>query len=311
MPRPILAVVVGTLAALAFALASHSASFDCAKAATKVEKAICADPGLSRADSDMAAAWRAALAVTPTPASLRSEQREWLKEVSLEPTDLKPVYDTRIATLKDVATAGREARRPVAIATLASRCVPVRSSPSCKVTESGKISLGVGAPWLWQHQSMSDGDLTTGEAMVVLRPAADGRTATAVVWTADDTAFYGSPDLVRSPSGPLLEIQGHLQGTGDLNAGAVFRVASGGLAEIDSTSWIAAMDKRLPAGLEVWKGVYIDFKTLKAATPLWRPNDGNCCGTGGRADLTVKIVGDTVVLDQLRVTRGVKAASSF
>ena len=311
MPRAIPAIAVGTLALLALAPASHAASFDCAKAATKVEKAICADPGLSRADSDMAAAYRAALAVTPTPASLRAEQREWVKEMSLEASDLKAVYETRIATLKDVVTAGREARRPVEIATLASRCVPVRGSPACKVTESGKISLGVGAPWLWQHQSMSDGDLTTGEAMVVLRPAADGRTATAVVWTADESAFYGSPDLVQSPSGPLLEIQGHLDGTGNLNAGAVFRVVGAGLKEIDSSSWIAAMDKRLPAGLEVWKGVYIDFKTLTAATPLWRPNDGNCCATGGRADLTVKIVGDAVVLDQLKVTRGAKAAAGF
>lgn len=41
--------------------AAHAAGFDCAKAASPTEKAICADAALSKLDGDLAAAWKQAL----------------------------------------------------------------------------------------------------------------------------------------------------------------------------------------------------------------------------------------------------------
>lgn len=75
------------LAAL-FALASlapgaQAASFDCAKAGTATEKAICRDPALSKQDEAVAAAFKAALTLWPTgnwPTYIRTEQRNWLKD---------------------------------------------------------------------------------------------------------------------------------------------------------------------------------------------------------------------------------------
>ena len=56
-------------------------SFDCAKAATSVEKAICADAALARLDRQVAEAWQVGMrnAYEPTAqAKLRQEQRDWL-----------------------------------------------------------------------------------------------------------------------------------------------------------------------------------------------------------------------------------------
>ena len=95
-------------------------------------------------------------------------------------------------------------------------------------------------------------------------------------------------------------------------AGAVFRpTPAGGLQELDTTAWLETLQKRAPKGLGAWKGVYIDYKTLTAATPLWKPTDGNCCPTGGRADLTFRITADAVVLDTAKITLGAKAAADF
>jgi uncharacterized protein YecT (DUF1311 family) len=61
--------------------AAHAASFDCAKAKTPQEKAICASPQLSAADDQMAAAYKAVLAAA-TPeiaAELRDGQRAWIR----------------------------------------------------------------------------------------------------------------------------------------------------------------------------------------------------------------------------------------
>ncbi len=56
----------------------QAASFDCAKAGTKLEKLICADKELSKLDEDLAAAYADALKSTD-PAKLKAEQKAWLK----------------------------------------------------------------------------------------------------------------------------------------------------------------------------------------------------------------------------------------
>jgi uncharacterized protein len=65
---------------LAAGIVAHAASFDCAKAKTPQEKAICASPELSAADDKMAAAYKAALAAArpEKKAAVRDGQRAWL-----------------------------------------------------------------------------------------------------------------------------------------------------------------------------------------------------------------------------------------
>jgi len=63
---------------------AFAASFDCAKATTRQEKAICASPKLSAADDQLAAAYKAALAQTPAEMSIgvRDDQRAWVRGVA-------------------------------------------------------------------------------------------------------------------------------------------------------------------------------------------------------------------------------------
>lgn len=64
---------------------AHAASFDCAKAKTPQEKAICASPSLSAADEQMAAAYRAVLAAASSEMKdeVRTDQRNWLRFIAL------------------------------------------------------------------------------------------------------------------------------------------------------------------------------------------------------------------------------------
>jgi uncharacterized protein len=63
---------------------AHAASFDCSKAQTPQEKAICASPALSKADDQMAAAYHVWLnAAQPEwKAGIRENQRFWLRELT-------------------------------------------------------------------------------------------------------------------------------------------------------------------------------------------------------------------------------------
>ncbi|KVV37541.1 hypothetical protein WT27_17510 [Burkholderia territorii] len=61
-------------------MAAHAAGFDCAKAASPSEKAVCADAGLSALDGELAAAWKRALAKGGDTAALKAAQLDWLKQ---------------------------------------------------------------------------------------------------------------------------------------------------------------------------------------------------------------------------------------
>lgn len=54
------------------------ASFDCAKASSKIEKLICSDAVTANADSELAGNYREAVARSNDKIALRKEQREWL-----------------------------------------------------------------------------------------------------------------------------------------------------------------------------------------------------------------------------------------
>lgn len=66
--------------------AAQAASFECTKAKTPQEKAICASPKLSQADENMAAVYKNVLAAVPREIAteLREDQRQWLRWIAVE-----------------------------------------------------------------------------------------------------------------------------------------------------------------------------------------------------------------------------------
>src|ERR1017187_3526619 len=77
-----------------------AASFDCAKARSQVEKAICNDPELGKLDEQLAVVYKSALAAHPLPSYVRARQRDWLTSLPDADTQrLKQEYRSRIAHL--------------------------------------------------------------------------------------------------------------------------------------------------------------------------------------------------------------------
>ena len=73
-------ILACTASGLALAGGAHAASFDCAKAATPMEKVICTSPDLSRADDALAAAFHKALGALSSTGqtALRANERDFL-----------------------------------------------------------------------------------------------------------------------------------------------------------------------------------------------------------------------------------------
>ena len=94
------------LASLAAAPAATAASFDCAKAGTPTEKAICKDPAVSKLDEQVAVAFKAAQGLWSAgnwSTFIRNEQREWLKDrngiCKADVACLKQDYERRLTFL--------------------------------------------------------------------------------------------------------------------------------------------------------------------------------------------------------------------
>ncbi|MGC2049853.1 MAG: lysozyme inhibitor LprI family protein [Gallionella sp.] len=80
---------------------TQAASFDCAKAATKVEKLVCADAGLSKLDEELNADYKTALQKYGQAKTTKVEQAQWIKDRnSCESNDcLKALYQARLQEL--------------------------------------------------------------------------------------------------------------------------------------------------------------------------------------------------------------------
>lgn len=298
-------------APVAFSATPAGPSFDCARAATPVEKAICANPGLAKLDRDMAAAYAAAASVTPTPVTLKTAQRDFLAErnrgddgqpaktVSVEGLTLR--YQLRTEQLNaEVANAKRAATVRLSAADLGKRCAVIAVDP-CKVEASGKVAgSGPYGGLFYQLQGpASEDDYTHGS--VILKPDPSGALRP-LLWS-----FQGehlrAPEIVQSPAGPLLALPSNEGGTGVFNADLVFRPVEGGWRDLEIDAWRAAFNKKLPAGVGVWKGVLYDWKTLTMETLLWADTDANCCPTGGSAKAAFAVQGDRLTLKSMSVDR--------
>lgn len=87
---------------LAHGWSASAASFDCAKANTFIEHAVCNDPSLSLLDEQLAQAYRAALARTSDQSALKASQRSWLRmerNICKDTDCLRTAYSTRLTQL--------------------------------------------------------------------------------------------------------------------------------------------------------------------------------------------------------------------
>ncbi|MEJ8850991.1 lysozyme inhibitor LprI family protein [Variovorax rhizosphaerae] len=91
-------------------LAVEAASFDCAKASSRIDNAICASTKVSALDERLSEVYAAALRVRPDPDELRTAQREWLRDTRnkcQEDACLVAVYERRIEALRSLAAPGQ------------------------------------------------------------------------------------------------------------------------------------------------------------------------------------------------------------
>jgi uncharacterized protein len=102
-------LVLSYLSCLVAYAAVYAASFNCTKATTFVEKAICADAALSDLDDQVGQSYKRALTHTKEPETLRAQQRTWLHKQRNTCQDvpcLRQAYVSRLTALDALSAKG-------------------------------------------------------------------------------------------------------------------------------------------------------------------------------------------------------------
>jgi len=109
-------------------------------------------------------------------------------------------------------------------------------------------------------------------------------------------SWFDAPILVETDAhGALIVIRRKFAGTASLIVDHVFVAEEGQLRALEPTydpetdrGVIRELADLLPDGLAIWKGVAVDYETLSGRSALWRPDDANCCPSGGTLEFFLR-----------------------
>lgn len=247
------------------------------------------------------AAYEAALAESPTPALIRTAQAGWQSEWTEYPDSRADMEEMRLTELRALSARDRSIRADrLALSDLNTVCVDTRMM-DCEVSDSGSLSLPDGATIYYQMQSGSTEEEGMGSAMIVM--TATGATLTPIYWLAGPLGVL-KLETWKPDEGPTyVAVPAYGQGTGSHWVGSVFRWNGAGVAptEIDAQTWLDTLNDALPAGLGVWKGPEFHWDWMMAESPLWQDSDANCCATGGRVYVELKVEDEALVAASVSV----------
>jgi uncharacterized protein len=130
-----------------FALANpaSAASFDCSKAASKIEKMICQDEELSRLDGQLGEKFNAAARLSTQPDQLKNAQRSWLRDRRNPCTDkpcLVAAYQLRMQELDKANNLVSPGNHPVDTATSATSANPPPETDNARTQTHDEVLDG-------------------------------------------------------------------------------------------------------------------------------------------------------------------------
>lgn len=308
---------------LAGACSSWAAGFDCAKASSATEKMICADAEISRADGELARVYADAVKMALNRPMLVHDQREWLrKRNSITDAEALPaLYRERIRRLESVPRADT-------LQFSAKDCDgflrrnDITDVADCRVIETGTVGAMGGRTYDYAQYCIVPG-YTTGDrdcdsagyyhrrGLAVFTREKEGQQKRLFLerGSSDIGSFvYDKPEIVRNSYGTFLYLPIRVDGTGNFNDSEYYlwneRLSEWTL--LDSRSWLKGLAKRIPPGLAIWKGVWPDIATMTAEAGLYRKGDGNCCPTGGRAEIRLTLKGRKFQVMSVKIRKEVE-----
>ena len=111
--------------------------------------------------------------------------------------------------------------------------------------------------------------------------------------------YYENPEIIEIGKTTVLVLKIVIDGTGAGNASEYFSWQDHKWVPIESEMWQQELRTKIPAGPQIWKGIWPDLRTMTAETGLYKPTDANCCPTGGRAKIELALENNKFILKKV------------
>ena len=183
----------------------------------------------------------------------------------------------------------------------------------CRIGAFGPIGAFAGRAFFYARYDMNpvpgDPAKPLPYSRIVIFEGAPSAMLRPMLISGDDAAFiYGKPKILHSGGRILLHIPAVEDGTGNFNRELLYAWEEDGWHDIDVVTWLDDLARRLPKGLGALKGVFPDYATMTAGTPVWyATTDSNACPTAGHVDISLAWSGDRLVIAGLRIRRSKQA----
>lgn len=291
---------------------AQAASFDCDKAASSVEKMICADSTLSNLDSMLSSVYGKALFRAADPSALKATQRSWLKStrnVCQTVQCVELAYKRRLLDLRAIPVTYADLKTAIDVTCRELAAFESYESPgTCRLSESASFGsmdatnfhyalycLGEPLPEQGPHHCTVSG-------MALFAQRQD----TGVVemfheHAADSDSYFSAPFISTDEDATLLVLPVSISGTGNFNDNDYFIRQQSHWVLMDTESWQADLNQYIPAGLEILKGVEPNIASMAASANLYRPGDANCCPSGGTAVIDLGIAGNRLTVKSVEI----------
>ena len=297
--------VLSVLLLFGIAAAADAASFNCTQARTAVEKRICTNTELSKLDDQLGSAYQAALSDAANPARLRTEQAQWLKTTRNPCPDVactRAAYQARLAAL--IPPAPTSVSLATAEADACTALVAGATAPAgCRKRSGGAFgTLGAEtfhfAIYCLDPTPTAD-DRCEQNGVALFSVAANGAT-TRWYERSDDAGDEFLPPVIHATAqGTVLDLPIRMQGTGNYNDSDLFVRQGDRWVAVDTTTWLDELNTRLPKDRSPWKGIWPDWQTFSAITPLYHQKDANCCPSAGTATIGLRLDGARIAIRSL------------
>ncbi|MBN8551964.1 MAG: hypothetical protein J0L52_03590 [Caulobacterales bacterium] len=278
---------------------------DCTADLSEAAQVVCADTDLRALDRQIAERWVEVERVTGRPNTLRQRhvdwladreagERQWDSEGRRQRTvdELEEFQQAYLGTLTEELRLAAAVPQNTPVAALAGGCIGTALS-GCTAPSAGYVNGPNGHRLAWQIQQGSTDYAGVSAGVILFR--IDGDLLHPIGWSFEAGSFQ-APEMFEQSGRIFVAAEGYQVGTGSQNADVLFRLDGERWTEIEIESWKSALAEALPDGLGVWKGVDYAWPEMMAFSSLWRPDDANCCPTGGEAVIDLRADGTALRL---------------
>lgn len=239
-------------------------------------------------------AYRQALALSPLAWEVETEHRYW----TTAPADQRADEASYVADLQARIRQDRKASAIRTTPTALNACVDVVLK-GCAVRGAGFLGMGDDGRIWWQIQDGFTDEDGVGGGVVIFEEI-EGGELKPILWTFEGSR-YESPYLEPDGDGQwLLIVPGLSRGTGsgDMTRMMVHRADGWHAVDMD---WQSRAGDKL-GGFETRHQPLWRFPRLVAWSPLWKADDGACCGTAGMVEMEFDVVDDRLTLIEADIT---------